>query len=170
MAGQPDSGVRVHVRDVIVKILNTWSDAPRSAAKKEIKNIPCRRSHTHFQIQERLPSTSDRIYSHQHNNRKPGSMKSLRAHNSTRIKDCPSGKKIHNISVSNQLSSFVANTRLTLNLSFFAVGPPDPKTPAEVPLIDIMTVSFFSSANYSYPISTPLSLSLSNGQTHNMTP
>jgi hypothetical protein len=36
---------------------------------------------------------------------------------------------------------------LTLNLSFLAVGPPIPSTPAEVPLIAIITVSFLASAN-----------------------
>jgi hypothetical protein len=37
--------------------------------------------------------------------------------------------------------------RLTLNLSFLAVGPPTPKTPADVPLIEMMTVEFVGSAN-----------------------
>ncbi len=41
-----------------------------------------------------------------------------------------------------------AQETLTLNLSFFAVGPPYPNNPTEVPLIDMMTVEFVESANY----------------------
>jgi hypothetical protein len=35
----------------------------------------------------------------------------------------------------------------TLNLSFLDVGPPEPRTPAEVPLMLITTVELVSSAN-----------------------
>lgn len=103
MACQPDSGVGVHVCDIIVEVLyiDDMSDDTcrnRTDRFQKRENIRCRQWRKHFQIQERLPSTSDRIYSHQRNNRKPGSMKNLRVHNSTKIRDCPAAKKKHPIS------------------------------------------------------------------------
>lgn len=103
MACQPDSSVGVHVGDVIVKVLGAWPNVnilrSNGARKKETRkkkkqknggNVRCQRWRIHFRTQASLPNTSDRIYSHRHNNRKPGSMKSRLAHNSTRIGDCPS--------------------------------------------------------------------------------
>lgn len=135
--------------------MSTYCDRTAPGKKKQGRrrnknggNVRCQRWRIHFRTQASLPNTSDRIYSHRHNNRKPGSMKSRPAHNSTRIGDCPSPHRsaIH-LALSLSTSSFVSSLLLTLNLSFFAVGPPDPKTPAEVPLIDMIIVSFFSSAN-----------------------
>lgn len=98
MACQPDSGVGVHVCDIIVEVLyiDDMSDDTcrnRTDRFQKRENVRCRPWRKHFQIQERLPSTSDRIYSHQRNNRKPGSKKNLRVHNSTKIRDCPAAKK-----------------------------------------------------------------------------
>lgn len=88
---------------------------------------------------------SARTYNLQRSSHKRVTTRNRLARNSMRRASCPASLALARLRVFRML---------TLNLSFLAVGPPTPSTPADVPLIATITVSFFLSANYRQPLST----------------
>lgn len=149
MPNEPDRCIGVHIGDVVIQVLEESQPVSISTTIQRGYSL-YQQSHTRSQTLASPPSMSARTSILLHNNHTRVSKRNQLWHSSTKIGGCPISQYV--ISSANHKWDY--DGELTLNLSFLAVGPPVPSTPAEVPLIEITTVELVGSANYYLKISS----------------